>query len=510
MDDFQRLQNRAYGYLLLANILTLIVGIVIWIIADKYGLSAVTSFAVASIGMMIIFTLTSYITSVRILQPLHVLWQAILHVSPETVNVPPPNMDKLRFGRELVLSLANRVYQFASQGDGVELANHRKAVLQAVNIVNLFPQPLFVFNKDQMVTNASASAMTYLGLESPQLFGKKFYEIIDLEFPTSQTLERWVTDCQQNKVTDQAFWQRVRINLKDGKTVKQCDVAAYYNRDNASGTEFIVTISDHSEAYNQDDQALSFVALAVHELRTPLTMMRGYVEVFEEELEGKLSPELAGYLGKLRISTDQLTNFVANVLNVVRIDENQLSFKLSEAKWDSVLKQGAANMMNRAKILGKTITFKIEDDLPSVAVDPISISEVINNLLDNALKYSGDSKEVVVTVTKNQDGRVETSIQDSGIGIPESVIPNIFDKFYRNHRTRNQVGGTGLGLYLSKAIVAAHGGNIWVRSKPNEGSTFTFTLQAYADLSDDSKNNNDNSITRHAHGWIKNHSMYRR
>ncbi len=510
MDDFQKLEQRAYGYLLLVNILTLIVGILIWMYADYSGLPATTAFGLASIGMAAIVVITSRIASTFILQPLRVLWQAILHVSPETVNIPPPNIEKLRFGHELVLSLANRVYQFASQQGAADMADHRKAVLQAVDIVNLFPQPLFVFDKEQVVTNASTSALTYLDIESNELFGKKLFDSVDLEFSTSQTLEKWIVDCQQNKVTDQAFWQRVRVNMKDGKTVKQCDVAAYYNRDNASGTEFIITLSDHSEVYGQDDQALGFIALAVHELRTPLTMMRGYVEVFEEELDGKISPELTDYLRKLRISTDQLTAFVTNILNVVRVDENQLTFKLSESDWKTVLGQGAASMLARAQVLGKTITFKVDENLPSVAVDPVSITEVINNLLDNALKYSGESKDIIVTATLNKEDFVETTVQDFGVGIPENVVPNLFEKFYRNHRTRNQFGGTGLGLYLSKAIVTAHGGNIWVKSKPGQGSSFTFTVQPYASLADEHKNSDNDGITRHAHGWIKNHSMYRR
>jgi len=238
--------------------------------------------------------------------------------------------------------------------------------------------------------------------------------------------------------------------------------------------------------------------------------MRGYVEVFEEELEGTINPELTDYLHKLRISTDQLSAFVTNILNVVRVDENQLSFRLSENDWNTTLQQGSASMLSRAQVLGKIITFKISENLPTVAIDPVSITEVINNLLDNALKYSGNSKEIVVSASLNQEGFVETTVQDFGVGIPSNVVPNLFEKFYRNHRTRNQFGGTGLGLYLCKAIVSAHGGNIWVKSKPGEGSSFTFTIQPYASLADDNKNSDNDGITRHAHGWIKNHSMYRR
>ncbi len=87
-------------------------------------------------------------------------------------------------------------------------------------------------------------------------------------------------------------------------------------------------------------------------------------------------------------------------------------------------------------------------------------------------------------------------------------MPHLFEKFYRSHRSRNQVGGTGLGLYLSKAIVDAHGGRLWVRSREGQGSTFGFTVQPYTNLADKQKNGDD--ITRGAHGWIKNHSLYSR
>ena len=89
-------------------------------------------------------------------------------------------------------------------------------------------------------------------------------------------------------------------------------------------------------------------------------------------------------------------------------------------------------------------------------------------------------------------------------------MPNLFTKFYRDHRNRSQIGGTGLGLYLSKAIISAHGGNIWVRSEQGKGSTFGFTILPYAQLAAELKNSDNKEIVRGAHGWIKNHSMYRR
>jgi two-component system sensor histidine kinase VicK len=88
-------------------------------------------------------------------------------------------------------------------------------------------------------------------------------------------------------------------------------------------------------------------------------------------------------------------------------------------------------------------------------------------------------------------------------------MANLFTKFYRDHRNRAQIGGTGLGLYLSKSIITAHGGNIWVKSKEGQGSTFGFTLLPYAKLTEGQKSGNA-ELVRGAHGWIKNHSLYRR
>lgn len=510
MDDFQKLEQRAYRDLIITHVCLIGIALTIFIIGTAWlRFPFVTVALVDTMVTLLLSLIAAKVLSRILLQPLRALWQAILYVASDTTSVPAPNMEQVRIGRELVMSLANRVYQFASQQGNVDPSQH-KAVQQAVDIVNHFPLPIFVFDKDQIITNASDSALKYLGLESPQLFGQRIFDSLKLQFPGEHTLDSWIADCQANKATDRAYWQRVQVHLRDGKTVKQCDIAAYYNRGNQSGTEFIVTLFDHTEQYQRDDQDLSFIALAVHELRTPLTTLRGYIEALEEELAGKLNPELDGYMRRLSLSADQLASFVANILNVVRIQENQLQLQLIEADWEPTLRATSATMQARASMLGKVITFHLQPGLPRVAVDPVSIGEVVNNLLDNALKYSGQSKEIVITVNLNKEGMVETTVQDSGVGIPESVLPNLFEKFYRNHRTKASIGGTGLGLYLSKAIIDAHGGHIWVKSKVGQGSTFGFTLQPYAQLAEELKNSNNKEITRHAHGWIKNHSLYRK
>ena len=104
---------------------------------------------------------------------------------------------------------------------------------------------------------------------------------------------------------------------------------------------------------------------------------------------------------------------------------------------------------------------------------------------------------------------IETTVSDKGVGISDTIISHIFDKFYRAHQSKNSIGGTGLGLFLCRAIIDAHGGTIWVKSKEGEGSTFGFSLPIYASVAEQLQNEDNSGIIRGAHGWIKNHSLYR-
>lgn len=443
-------------------------------------------------------------------QPLRAIGQAIFHVAPETTG-PAPNIDGLSVGREYVNALAYQVYQIASLQDNKIMAEHRKDATQASNILNHLPLPVYVFNKSQIVTFATEAGISYVAAESSALFGKPLFEAVDLEFQSDFTLESWITDCAAHKATDTAYWRRVRVHLKGAEnSVRQCDIAGYYNRDNPSGIEFIITLFDHTESYNKDESNMNYIALAVHELRTPLTIMRGYIEALQEETAGKLVGDEALYMTRMTASAKQLTAFVNNILNVARISENQLTIKMAEEKWPEIVNHAVDDMSIRSKALKKNISVSLPAALPTVGADRVTIYEVLTNLIDNALKYSGESTDISIKVGLTKDGLIETTVEDHGVGIPTGVMPTLFEKFHRNHRNKGEISGTGLGLYISKAIVNAHGGDIWVNSKEGEGTRVTFTLKPFTQLAQEEKNGNNEGMVRTAHGWIKNHSLYRR
>lgn len=482
-----------------------------WFMEHVIGLDATKLIATLALTSLLSLTLLPWLSARYLTQPTKLIWQAILHIAPDTANVAAPNLKRRTLGHELVMNLVGHIYQLASVVDSIEKSEAAKPSDLGTNFVaSALPLPLIVLDKNQNVLFANHAMCEYVKRTAAEITGQSMYSVLDMSFGTEETFDKWLDKAKRLAAVDSNSWERVRLKVQGEETQRQFDLAAYFNAENPEGFETMLVLFDHTNSYSQDDQGLGFIALAVHELRTPVTLLRGYIDIFEEELEGKLNPELTGYLHKMNAAAARLTAFINNMLNVARVENDQLTLKLHEEQWPEIVQTVLDDLSLRSGIQGITIETTIAKNLPAVGVDRVSIYEVLANLLDNAIKYSGVSKKIIVTSALNKEGLIETTVQDFGAGIPEGVISNLFDKYYRSHRSRSQVGGTGLGLYLSKAIVSAHGGHIWVRSKEGEGSTFGFTILPYAKLADEQKNGDNNDITRGAHGWIKNHSLYSR
>jgi signal transduction histidine kinase len=512
MDHLQQLRatihQYLFGLLALENLSSVAIG---WTLATYthldpllVGLISLTSSLAFSLAIVIIMTRL-------VVQPIRALWQTILHFSPIDQGVAAPQLDGLRVGRELVESLSTQVFQLANVAEHANEESQRQNSNLANNfIAQNLPLPLFVLDSSETIKFANVAAAKYIGIAAADLIGKNIYMVLDMSFPSEDTFDTWLKSVKEKSATATGSWERVRLNVRDNHPTLMFDLAAYYNRANSEHDETMLALFDHTKQYSQDDQAVSFIALSVHELRTPLTLLRGYIEVFEEELGGKVDAELQDFMFKMKAQAEQLMAFVNNILNVARVDDDQLELRLQEEQWPSVLKSAIEALSLRAKVRGMRIECTMAGNLPSVGVDRLSIYEVVNNLVDNAIKYSGTSKVIKIDTHLTQGGLIETTVQDFGLGISGNIMPNLFTKFYRDHRNRAQIGGTGLGLYLSKAIVSAHGGQLWVRSKEGEGSTFGFTIKPYAQLTEEMKKTGDTDLVRGAHGWIKNHSLYRR
>lgn len=485
-----------------------------WYAFNRQDLSPTGALIVTAVIGLVLTIGFAVLSTIYLTKPLRTVWQAIIHIAPETADQPAPNLSRLSLGKEMVTNLVSHIYQLASIVDTVEQTAHKTQSDPRNDFVATnSPLPILILDKNDAVVFANRAFMEYTAQDT-DILGKNINAVLDMAFGNERTFDRWLRDAKANKAVATQTWERVRLNGQSNEDarVPQFDLAAYYNRGNPDNLETMLVLFDHTMQYSQDDQAMSFVALAVHELRTPLTLLRGYIEVFEEELSGKLDTELDAYMKKMAASAAQLSTFVNTILNVSRIENDQFNLRLSRESWQDILK-GVVNDMNlRAAVRGVHIDLELPASLPAVGVDRVSMYEVLSNLLDNAVKYSNGSDRIIVKAHVTREGLVETTVQDFGVGIPENAIAHIFDKFYRNHRNRAQIGGTGLGLYLAKAIVTAHGGNIWVNAEAGQGSTFGFTILPYTQVAADAKtsDNTNTEIVRSAHGWIKNHSLYRR
>lgn len=374
------------------------------------------------------------------------------------------------------------------------------------NVINSITDGVVALDKNAHIILFNKAAAKITGFSFEEAAGKAASQILPLLRGNTLIINDWLETVAGADIQAKRF-EGVRLKTKDGKT-RAIDAETLYQGADPNGIRTLITFHDRTEEQEVEDMKLDFVALAAHELRTPITVIRGYIEILESELGDKLGEEHREFMRKLSISASQLSGFINNILHVSRIEHGDLNFKLEPADWVSLIKNVCHELAQKASVQGKALKLNLPDELPEVGVDRMSIVEVITNLIDNAIKYSDRGTKITVAV--RQEGEtIETAITDQGAGIPENAIDKLFTKFYRSHRTRDSHRGTGLGLYMSKSIVEAHGGSIWVRSQPGEGSTFGFSLPIYAKMGYRPKTDESKKIIRGVHGWIKNHSLYR-
>jgi signal transduction histidine kinase len=221
-----------------------------------------------------------------------------------------------------------------------------------------------------------------------------------------------------------------------------------------------------------------FVSTVSHELRTPLTSIYGFAETLlrQDVLFG--DDERRVFLGYIASESQKLTQIVDALLNVARLDTGDLQVNLRPTDVGDVVGEVVETVQGAAPNGHRFVVAQPEEPLAATA-DRDKLRQVFTILLDNALKYSPDGGTVTVEMERKHD-RVQVSVVDEGIGIPQADQEQIFRKFYRgvDADSRAGQGGTGLGLFIARGLVTAMGGRIWVESREGEGSTFAFELPA--------------------------------
>jgi two-component system phosphate regulon sensor histidine kinase PhoR len=247
----------------------------------------------------------------------------------------------------------------------------------------------------------------------------------------------------------------------------------------------LVVLQDQSELRRAEVARRDFVANLSHELRTPVAALKALVETLEE---GAVDDPIEGprFLQRMHIEVDRLAQMVTELLDLARAEAGRLDLQPVPCRADDLVREAAERIRptaTRAELrVDITIDHVDDDDELWVRADPRRISQILANLLGNALKFTPAQGRIETGARRRGDG-VELWVSDTGVGIEPAHLSRVFERFYKTDPSRASGGGTGLGLAIAKHMVLAHGGQIWAESAgPGRGSTFRISLPATSPL----------------------------
>ncbi|MDT2809837.1 cell wall metabolism sensor histidine kinase WalK [Enterococcus asini] len=318
------------------------------------------------------------------------------------------------------------------------------------------------------VTSINEMAMTLLNVKGEEVIGESILELLGIE--EDYTLRKLLEKPDEMLIH--------RENPYRGTVILRTDFAMI-RRESGFISGLVAVMHDVTEQEKTEQERREFVSNVSHELRTPLTSMRSYIEALSEGAwkDEEIAPN---FLKVTLDETDRMIRMINDLLDLSRMDSQQSNLQLEYININElvsfVLDRFDMIMNNEEK--GKK--YRIRRDFTQrelwAEVDPDKIIQVIDNIMNNAIKYSPDGGTITVHLSETHNN-ILLSITDQGLGIPKKDLQKVFDRFYRVDKARaRKQGGTGLGLAITKEVIKAHGGTIWVESQEGRGSTFYITL----------------------------------
>lgn len=324
-----------------------------------------------------------------------------------------------------------------------------------------------VVNEKGFILYNSPSITRILGYEAEELLGSSTTNLLH---PADQAnVTETFRSLRQESASLRSF--EFRIRHKDGLWRTFESIGQNLLEDTAVSGVVLNSrdITERKEVERLKDDLVSTVS---HELRTPLTSLRGFAELL---LTREFSREKQRHFLEVILNEGtRLTNLINDFLDIQRIESGKQTYHFGAVDLAPLL-QNALTVFN-PEATHHHLHVEITDNLPQVYVDADRLHQVLANLLSNAMKFSPKGGRIAIRARQVEDS-VVVEVADPGVGIPPDMIPRLFQKFYRvDNRETRSIGGTGLGLALVKDIITAHGGQVWVESQLNEGSSFFFSL----------------------------------
>ncbi|MBW7476692.1 response regulator [Paenibacillus oenotherae] len=305
---------------------------------------------------------------------------------------------------------------------------------------------------------------------------RRFVELFGpVQMGTALDQDHAIADKIQHAIRGQASEFREQFSFASNSgAVRYYELYGCALNDQIHGSRYLLCFRDRTEEEKADLLKSEFVSIVSHELRTPLASVIGFIEIL---LHRKVTPEKQKvYMETVYKEANRLSNLINDFLDLQRIESGNLKLQLVPIDVDRFIEEVAATWQSKQS---HEIRLELSERASFVKADQGQLTQVLHNLISNAIKYSPQATGIDVRVVTSGD-IVRIEVQDYGLGIPEGAKDRLFDKFYRVDNTdRREIGGTGLGLAIVKEIVEAHGGRIEFTSRLGEGSTFAVTFEAY-------------------------------
>ena len=334
------------------------------------------------------------------------------------------------------------------------------------SILSYMTDGVLATNRRVKITMINDMAKKQLGVQKEDVLNKSILELLQIE--DEYELRDLITQVPELMIDSQdANGEYLSLRVR----------FALVRRESGFISGLVAVLHDTTEQEKEERERRLFVSNVSHELRTPLTSVKSYLEALDE---GALSEPVAPDFIKVSLDeTNRMMRMVTDLLHLSRIDNATSHLDVELINFTAFI-TFILNRFDKMRGPDEEKKYELVRDYPITSVwieiDTDKMTQVIDNILNNAIKYSPDGGKITVTM-KTTDEQMILSISDQGLGIPKQDLPRIFDRFYRVDRARSRAqGGTGLGLSIAKEIIKQHKGFIWAKSIYGKGSTFTIVL----------------------------------
>ena len=334
------------------------------------------------------------------------------------------------------------------------------------SILSYMTDGVLATNRRGQITMINDMAKKQLGVQKEDVLNKSILELLKIE--DEYELRDLITQIPELTIDSQDV---------NGEFLSLRVRFALVRRESGFISGLVAVLHDTTEQEKEERERRLFVSNVSHELRTPLTSVKSYLEALDE---GALYDPVAPDFIKVSLDeTNRMMRMVTDLLHLSRIDNATTQLDVELINFTAFI-TFILNRFDKMRSQDDEKKYELVRDYPInsvwIEIDTDKMTQVIDNILNNAIKYSPDGGKITVSM-KTTDDQMILSIKDQGLGIPKQDLPKIFDRFYRVDRARSRAqGGTGLGLAIAKEIIKQHNGFIWAKSEYGKGSTFTIVL----------------------------------